>query len=94
MPGDCRINLRAPEETLDLIRRAAAERKMSLTMFMLAASEALANSVLNPQKSASQKPKRNVVIKLEDPEEEFVPDFDPATHYWDQDLGAIREHGY
>lgn len=45
MPGTERINIRASKETVDLLKRAAEVKKMSLTYFMLACSQGVAQRI-------------------------------------------------
>jgi hypothetical protein len=47
MPGDGRINLRAPKQALERFQQAAELRKMSLTTFMLFACHAVADKLLD-----------------------------------------------
>lgn len=53
MPGTERINIRATAEAVDLLKRGAEVKKMSLTTFILMYSQACATKILAEQKHDS-----------------------------------------
>jgi len=93
MPGSRRINLRVTEEVEERLKRAAEARKMSLTNFLLAAGNALADRVLTPEQHADPVPQ--VVGTTAAPADNYSPGANHGAARFFPNLGVeLAWHQY